>query len=498
MSLDGSMGEPVVYLVGAGPGDVGLLTMRGAELLAKADVVVFDQLVDLEMLRLCRPDVVLHDVGKRPGGGVAQEEINELLIDLASEFETIVRLKGGDPFVFGRGGEEIEALRTRSIRFEVVPGVSASTAVPAYAGIPVTHRGVSKGYLVITGHEGGGVTSSHEWQAIARSGLTVVVLMGAARRREIAEYLIAGGMAPSTPVTVVMCGTTSRQKTIRTRLDALGDSEVVAPATMVIGECAALSFEWFDDRPLRGLRVVLTRGESENDRLGNRLRELGAEIVAAPTYRIVPEPSSMSFPAAAGGLSLYEWAVFTSANAVRCFLDRLEDLRELASTKLAVIGSGTARALGEYRLRPDLVVSDSVGEGLVAAFPSGSGEVLFPRARIVRGVVADGLRAKGWQVRELVVYDNVPVTPHPLMRRTFSDANLIVFTSGSAVTRYLELYGDHGIPPYAASIGPVTSEAMRAAGIDVTVEATQHDFDGLVDAIIRWQAGTGFGLASET
>jgi uroporphyrinogen III methyltransferase/synthase len=492
------VGEPVVYLVGAGPGDIGLLTTRGAELLAKADVVIVDQLVDLEMLRICRADVVIHDVGKRPGGGVPQEEINALLIDMASRFETVVRLKGGDPFVFGRGGEEIEALRARGIRFEVVPGVSASTAVPAYAGVPVTHRGVSKGYIVVTGHEGGGATPSHEWQAIARSGLTVVVLMGAARRRAIAEALIAGGMDPSTPVAVIMCGTTSRQKTVRTRLDGLGRADVIAPATIVIGDCAALSFEWFDERPLRGLRIVLTRGESESDRLGGRLRELGAEIVMAPTFRIVPVEYPPLAAEVDGRSHTYDWVVFTSANAVRCYLDRIEDLRDLASTQLAVIGPGTARTLAEYRLRADLVVADSVGEGLVETFPNGPGEVLFPRARVVRGVVADGLRAKGWKVDELVVYDNVPVAPNPLLQRSTNEANLIVFTSGSAVTRYLEHYGREWLPPYAASIGPVTSEAMRHAEIEVSVEATHHHFEGLVDAIVRWRAVTGIGATAAT
>jgi uroporphyrinogen III methyltransferase / synthase len=355
-----------VYLVGAGPGDPGLLTRRGADLLARADVVVYDRLIDPALLSLARSDAVLVDAGKRPagsaGGGVAggaarQDEINALLVAHGRAGRTVVRLKGGDPFLFGRGGEEAEALTRAAVAWEVVPGVTSATAVPAYAGIPVTHRGLSSSVTVVTGHVGdpsapGGV----DWESLARAGGTLVILMGMATRAEIARRLQAGGRPADTPVAVVQWGTTPSQRSVRTTLEGLESVTLGSPSVVVVGPVAALDLAWFAERPLAGTTVVVTRAREQAGTLAGAFDAAGARVVEVPVVEIAdPEDGGVALRGAAAGVAGYDWVAFTSANSVHRFVPLLRDGRSLGSASLAAVGGATAGALAGYHVVADLV-----------------------------------------------------------------------------------------------------------------------------------------------
>jgi uroporphyrinogen III methyltransferase / synthase len=378
-----------VYLVGAGPGDPGLLTRRGAELLARADVVVHDRLSEITLLDLAPAGAERIDVGKSPGGPVDQDEINRLLVERGVRGQEVVRLKGGDPFVFGRGGEEAEALVAAGVAFEVVPGVSSAVAVPAYAGIPVTHRGLSTSFTVVTGHSRHAVDNDVDWDALARAADTIVVLMGVAHRGEIAVRLQAGGLAPETPVAAVRWGTRPGQRTVRTTLAGLADVTLEPPVTLVIGQVAGLDLRWFEGRPLFGRRVVVTRARAQASSLVDKLHALGAETIELPTIEIVDAgPLGV-----AARLATYDWVVFTSVNAVERLFRELRDARAFGPAQVAAVGPGTAAALAARGVVADLQPPSAVGESLVAAFPQGGGgRVLLPQAAAARPVVADGPR----------------------------------------------------------------------------------------------------------
>ena len=359
-----------VYLVGAGPGDPGLLTRRGEELLRRADVVVYDRLASPALLTLVPPGAELVDVGKAPGRvALAQEQINELLVARGAAGLVVVRLKGGDPFVFGRGGEEAESCIAAGVPFEVVPGVTSAIAAPAYAGIPVTHRGLSTSVTVVTGHEDPGKPGSDtDWAALARAGGTLVVLMGAGRAADIAEALLAGGRAPATPVAAVRWGTRPEQRTVRGTLATLAAMGVESPSAIVIGEVAGLDLSWFERRPLFGRRVVVTRAREQASELRARLEQLGADVIELPSIAL--QDLDFELPA----LDPYAWVVFTSANGVDAFFDRGLapaglDARALAPARVAAIGPGTSRALVRRGIRADLVPEQFVAESLLAAFP---------------------------------------------------------------------------------------------------------------------------------
>lgn len=480
-----------VYLVGAGPGDPELLTLRAKSLLERAEAVVYDYLVDSSILKHCSPGVHLVDVGKRPSKPVDQEDINELLGSLARRYSVVVRLKGGDPFVFGRGGEEAAALTLRGIRFEVVPGVSSAIAVPAYAGVPVTHRGVAQGFLVITGHVKDGAKLGVNWEAVCALKVTLVVLMGVAHRAEIAAGLLGAGMDPSTPCLAGTWGTTSAQVSLRMRLDELAEAAVFSPAVIVVGGVAALDFSWFESRPLSGLAVVLTRAEEVDGRFSSKLRELGAEVIAAPVIAISPpSDGGKGLREAIGNLDSYTWVVFTSANAVRALIEGLSDLRVLGRAKIAAIGTGTANAIHSYRIGVDFTPSRFVGEALVEEFPSGTGKVLLPRARVAREVVPEGLAAKGWSVEVVEAYET---TRPPALTEVevLGRAHLVTFTSSSTVEGYLETYGKEALPQAVGVIGPITRHSAESRGIEITFEAEVHDLDGLVDATVAWWTSLG-------
>jgi uroporphyrinogen III methyltransferase/synthase len=477
-----------VYLVGAGPGDPGLLTVRGAEVLARADVVVHDRLAESSLLDLAPAGAERIDVGKRPGGPVHQDEINDLLVERGLAGQEVVRLKGGDPFVFGRGGEEAQALLDAGVPFEVVPGITSAVAAPAYAGVPVTHRGKAASFTVITGHSRHEPERDTNWEALAQSGDTIVVLMGVAHRAEISKRLMDGGLAASTPTVAVHWGTRPEQRTVRTTLGALADVDLDPPATIVIGQVAALDLGWYERKPLFGVRVVVTRAREQASELSRRLRDLGAFTVELPAIEIgPPADGGAALADAAARVGEYDWVVLTSANAVERFLPLVADARRFGSAAIAAIGPGTAAALASRSLVADLIPEQFVAEGLLDVFPNGSGRVLLPRAAVARDVLPDGLRAKGWAVDVVEAYRTQPVTPSAEALEAAATAHAITFTSSSTVTNYLA--SGAAVPPVVACIGPVTADTARAAGLTVDVVADSHTIEGLVEALRRRLVG---------
>lgn len=478
-----------VYLVGAGPGDPGLVTARGRDLLAQADVVVYDRLASAALVALAPSGAERIDVGKAAGSATrTQDEINTLLVETGRRADVVVRLKGGDPFIFGRGGEEAEVLQAAGIPFEVVPGISSAIAAPAYAGIPVTHRGLSTHITIVTGHEDPAKGRSDvDWEALAAAGGTLVVLMGAGHLAEIAERLVAGGRSKETPAAAITWGTTPRQSTVRATLGTIASCGVEAPAAVVIGEVAALDLGWFESRPLFGRRVVVTRAREQASDLRLRLELLGAQVIELPAIAIEPLPFDVP------DLSPYGWVVFTSANGVDAFFDggltpAGLDARALAPVRIAVIGPGTAAALQRRGLRADVAPAEFVAEALVVAFPASSdGErVLLARAAVARDTLPEGLEAKGYAVTVLPVYRTVPGAADPealeLVRAGKVDA--ITFTSSSTVTNLLGALG--GVPspqPRVVAIGPVTAATASEAGLRVDAVAEEHTIGGVVRSL---------------
>lgn len=476
-----------VYLVGAGPGDPGLITVRGAEVLAEADVVVHDRLAHSALLDLAPAEAERVDVGKSPGAPVAQGDINALLIHRARQGLRVVRLKGGDPFVFGRGGEEVAALAEAGIAFEVVPGISAALAVPAYAGIPVTHRGVSTSVTVVTGHSRHSLDEDTDWSALARAGDTIVVLMGVAHRGQIAERLMAGGLAASTPVAAIRWGTRPEQRTVRTTLCELSGVDLEPPVTMVIGGVAALDFGWFERRPLFGQRIVVTRSRRQAPGLRDRLNALGAETIEVPTIEIVdPADGGEALGKGARGARTgsFDWICFTSVNAVERFFVCIRDARDLGRVLVAAVGRATADALAQRGVVADLVPPAGLAEAMVADFPRGPGTVLLPQAAAARVVLAEGLRSKGWDVTVAEAYRTVGVTPPAEVLARIRLADAVAFSSSSTVSSYLAAAGIGAVPKVVVCIGPVTAATARGEGLDVAAVATEHTVDGLVATLV--------------
>ncbi len=492
-----------VYLVGAGPGDPGLLTRRGAELLAGADVVVHDRLTGPALLSLAPPTAEMVDVGKQPDDRGDQEAINQLLVARARGGLNVVRLKGGDPYVFGRGGEEALALQAAGIPFVVVPGVSAAIAAPAVAGVPVTHRGLVTAFTVVAGHTRSVGTTPAEggtnWEALAAVGGTIVVLMGAAHRHRIAERLMAGGMSPATPVLAVQWGTEPQQASVRTTLAGLSAITLGPPLTMVIGEVAGLDLRSAgpllpsgEPLPLAGKTVVVTRAALQASPLAHKLRRLGARVLEVPTIAFAPPADNgQSLLAALDGLKqgAYAWTVFSSANAVERFFEHVPDTRLLATTKVAVVGPGTAGALGAYRVVADLVPTSFRAEGLAAAFPDAPPppaptRVLLPQAAGARPELSSELSRRGWDVHAVEAYRTVPQELEPAILAAAGAADAVCFASSSAVNSYLDQAGTAPLPPVVACIGPVTAATARSRGLQVHAEASEHTLDGLVTALV--------------
>jgi uroporphyrinogen III methyltransferase/synthase len=480
-----------VYLVGAGPGDPGLLTVRGAEVLARADVVVFDRLSVSSLLDLAPESAERISVGKAPGQvTMPQEDICALLVERGKAGQEVVRLKGGDPFVFARGGEEAEALIEAGVPFEVVPGITSAIAVPAYAGIPVTLRHSSTSVTIVTGHEDptAGDDGTVDWEAVARVGGTIVILMGVARIGAITERLIAGGRSPDTPVAAVRWGTRPEQRTTRATLATIGEQPLQSPSTIVVGDVAALDLRWFEDRPLLGRRVIVTRAAEQAHELSVLLREAGAEPIEIPSIAIVdPADGGAALRAAATRLGTYDWVVLTSANGARRLLAELRDARAFGAADVAAIGPGTADALAAGGVVADLVPGRFVAEGLLDVFPDGPGRVLLARAEVARDVLPDGLRARGWDVDVVDAYRTVTSPLTEDQRREAGRADVVTFTASSTVTRWLEAGGP--VPPVVACIGPITAATAREHGLRVDVEADVHTMRGLVDALAAHASG---------
>jgi uroporphyrinogen III methyltransferase/synthase len=477
-----------VYLVGAGPGDPRLVTVRGADLLRRADVVVYDRLAGDALLDLAPSGCLLIDAGKGPGDvTLTQDETTDLLIEHGRRGALVVRLKGGDPFVFGRGGEEAQALREAGVAYEIVPGISSAIAVPAYAGVPVTHRDLAAQVTIVTGHERPGKPRADvDWAALAGLPGTLVVLMGVARLGPVAAALIAGGKAPETPVCVTQSGTTAAQRSVVGTLATIAaDVEAAAirsPAVTVVGAVAALREElaWAELRPLHGRRIVVTRARAQASGLVERLRDLGAEVDECAVIRIEPL-AGPPLDAAAYGL-----ICVTSPNAPRLFLERCGgDARALAAATVAAIGPGTAAALREVGLVADVVAERSLAEGLLEALPGDLAGVraLVARAEAARDTLPEGLRAAGAEVDVVPLYRTLAARPRHPERMLSADA--VAFTSSSTVTRFAEALAGHDLSRIrGVSIGPVTSATARDLGVGVIAEAAAHDLDGLVATLV--------------
>jgi uroporphyrinogen III methyltransferase / synthase len=494
-------GLGIVYLVGAGPGDSGLMTIRSLDLIVAADVIVHDRLIPQDALAAARPDAEILYVGKEPGeASVPQEGIEELLIDRARQGKLVVRLKGGDPFVFGRGGEEAEALADAGIPFEVVPGVTAGVAAPAYAGIPVTHRDDASAVAFVTGHEDPEKEgSSLDYQALARFPGTLVFYMGVKALPRIAERLIAAGREPSEPAAVIERGTLPGQRTVSSTLDgiaqAVEEAGIKPPSVTVVGPVAARRerIAWLEGRPLHGKRIVVTRARAQASELARRLDALGAEPIELPAIRIEPRIDSDEVRRAVESLHAYALVCLTSPNGANLLFEAMaeqgRDARALANASVAAIGSGTEAALAAHGVLADIVPERFVAEELVDTLDKlqlQGKPVLVARAAEARELLPDALRKKGAEVDVVALYETVAEEPDADALERAREADFITFTSSSTVRNFVEAAGKNGIPESArvVSIGPVTSEAARKAGLTVDVEAERHDIDGLVEALL--------------
>ena len=499
----------VVYLVGAGPGDPGLITVRGLELLESADVVVHDRLVDVRLVRRARTNAEVVDVGKTPGGrGARQDDIHALLISRASEGMSVVRLKGGDPFVFGRGGEEAMALSRAGIPFEVVPGITSAIAAPAYAGIPVTHRGVASAVTFVTGSESPGKPGADvDWSALTRTNGTLVVLMGWRSLESVVARLRSEGLPDDTPAALVEWATGPRQRTVTgTLADIIEKGRVRGlgpPVVAVFGGVAALreDIRWFDSRPLFGKRVLVTRSRTQAGVLSRLLEGKGADVVEIPIIRIEPPEDYTELDSALRRLPGVDWVVFTSTNAVDAVFDRLGesglDSRALHGTRVASIGRSTARGLHDRGIAADLVASLSISEGLVkdmAAIGVSGSRILVPGAETRREALASGLAELGADVEVVAAYRTVNVESSPAAVETaLADGiDVATFTSSSTVRGLVRLLGGDvgkldGVA--VACIGPVTADEARAAGLDVAILARESTVEGLVEAVTAYCVG---------
>jgi len=475
-----------VALVGAGPGDPGLMTARALELIAAADVILHDKLIPAEALDGARPGALLIDVGKIGGGPqVPQDETTRLLLEHAASGARVVRLKGGDPFVFGRGGEEAQALRAAGHAFEVVPGVTSGVAAPAYAGIPVTQRGVASAVAFVTGHEDPGKPETAiDWPALAAFPGTLVFYMGVRQLPRISEQLIGAGRASQEPAAVVERGTFGDQRTVLATLGTLADQAAAAgvrpPSITVVGPVAALheEIDWLPERPLLGRTVAVTRARAQASALAGRLRALGARVVEAPAIAIEPLPVEVP------DLAAFDLLCVTSPNGAARLLEVVRDARTLAGPTIAAIGPGTTRALREGGIEPDLVPPRAVAESLLEALEDREvRRALIAGAQEARDVLPKGLRARGAEVEPLVLYRTVIERLDDDAREAALGADFATFASASAARFFHEAAGTLD-GPRLVSIGPATSAAIRELGFEPHVEAVEHTPEGLVDAVL--------------
>ena len=497
----------MVYLVGAGPGDPGLLTLRGADLLRRAEVLVYDALVNPELLRLAPNSAEIIYAGKRAKDhAIPQNQLNELLVQKAQEGKTVVRLKGGDPYVFGRGGEEAEQLVQSGIRFEVVPGISSVMAAANYAGIPLTHREHCSSFTVVTGHENPNKSDPGvDWAWLAREPGTKVILMGVERIRQIAAELVSHGMDPATRVGMVRWGTTGQQSsidgTLATIAELVEQKNFTAPAITIIGGVVGLrsTLNWFENRPLFGQRIVVTRTRDQASQLSQGLSELGADILEIPTIRVEPPTKRSDLMDALLALGEYDWVVFTSPNGVSSFFEYFfkgfEDIRALGNLRIAAVGPATAAKLKELHLRVDAMPEEYLAEKVteaISAFESVENlRILLMRAEVANPNLPRQLEERGAIVDDIACYRTVPETEDQngaAARFLEIGADWITFTSSSTVENFNTRFDLRKIRAQfpgikLASIGPETSKALRALGLEPTLEAREHNIPGLIGAL---------------
>ena len=500
-----------VYLVGAGPGDAGLLTLRGAELLARADVVVYDALVNPELLRHAPKSAEIIYGGKRAKAhAIPQSELNQLLIAKAKQGKTVVRLKGGDPYVFGRGGEEAEQLADAGVPVEVVPGVSSFVAVPNYAGVPLTHREFSSRLTLVTGHEDPAKeASSIDWKQLATTPGTKVVMMGTDRIGEIGKTLIQNGMPSATPIAMVRWGTTGKQQSIEGTLETIAEvakkAGISPPTVAVIGEVVKLrpKLNWFERRPLFQQRIVVTRSREQAAGLSRQLSELGADVLDIPIIKIEAPTRREGIVDALLELNSYDWLIFTSPNGVTTFFDyffrQFHDMRDIGGCRIAAVGPATAKRLKELHLQVDLMPDEALGSSIAEAFKEFESienlKICLLRAEVANRELPDTLEALGAIVDDIACYRTTAETEDP----TDTSANLlekgadwITFTSASTVEHFHTRFDLPALLrkfPQAklASIGPETSKALAALKLEPQVEAKQHTIEGLVQALLKAQ-----------
>ena len=500
------MKEPgTVYIIGAGPGDPGLITVKGLECLRRADVVVYDYLVGEEILRRAGKGARLIYVGKIGGQHhISQEELNPILVEEALQGSTVVRLKGGDPFIFGRGGEEAEALEEAGIPFEIVPGVTSAIAVPAYAGIPLTHRAFTSTVAFVTGHEDPTKEESRiDWEGIA-SIETLVFLMGVRNLPRITAGLMEHGRDPATPVALIRWGTTPDQESLTGTLGDIADLAeergFSPPAICVVGEVVSLRerLGWFEKLPLFGRGIVITRPERQTEELASLLRERGARVISFPTIEIAPPADWADLDRAIEQIEQYQWIVFTSANGVRSFFERFSDIRgdirDLRGVRICTIGPATRACVEGYHIPVDLVPDEYLSEGVVDAFRGhdiADQDILLPRAEIAGDVIPEGLSAMGARVNVAVAYRTVSPGGDGTEIRELMESgkvDVLTFTSPSTVNNFMDIIGGReAIPKHVriACIGPVTQRACEESGLRVDIMQGPYSVPGLVEAIER-------------
>jgi uroporphyrinogen III methyltransferase/synthase len=508
LGRSGRPGDRVIYLVGSGPGDPGLFTLKGVRCLQEADAVVYDRLAPRALLGYARPEAEKIYVGKKPGDPtMSQEEINDLLVEKGRAGMTVVRLKGGDPYIFGRGGEEALALKRAELPFEVVPGVTSGVAAPAYAGIPVTHRNVSTSVAFVTGHEDPTKGSSDvDWERLANGADTLVLYMGVGRLEEISKELIAAGKSRETPVACVRWGTVPEQRTVTGTLEDIADRVAEAglrpPAVVVVGDVVALreeGLEWYERRPLFGRRVVVTRARAQAGELSADLERLGAEVHEFPTIEISPPEDFGPLDAAIHELDSFGLIVFTSVNGVEAFFGRLRhhglDLRALPrGAKVAAIGPATAERIDQAGLQVDVVPEEYRAEALIEALRRDSlvGErVLIPRAKVAREILPERLRGAGAEVVVPPAYQSVPSSEGKeelFVRLQSGEIDCLTFTASSTVENFVEALGaEEAVRILArirvACIGPITAGTARKHGLKVDAEAKEYTIPGLIEAV---------------
>ena len=501
-----------VYLIGAGPGDPGLLTIKAKECIENADVVVYDYLASPFLLDYAKKDAQIIYVGKKGGDHtLSQDEINQLLVDKAKLGLDIARLKGGDPFVFGRGGEEAQMLLSFGVPYEVIPGVTSAVAAPAYAGIPVTHRDHTSFVSFITGHENPDKKeTSMQWDIYAKSNATLVFLMGVKNLANIAKNLINNGKSPDTPVALVRWGTTARQQTVTGTLETIVEkvkkAKLKSPAIIVIGHVVSLRNElaWFDKRPLFGKQIVITRARAQASSLVSKLSRLGAQCIEIPTIKIAPPEDISPLKKSIKNLDIYDWLVFTSVNGVKFFFDTLfdmgKDVRSLGHLKLACIGPVTKERLQDYGIISDILPETYRAESVIKAFSNielKNKKILLPRAKKARTILPEELTKMGAKVDEVIAYETLlDIDKKEELINLLQDNKIdaVTFTSSSTVSNFISLLDSKDNRKLlknviTASIGPITSETARSLDIEPDIEAKEYTIQGLVYSLLAYYEG---------